>query len=103
MLVGRGAVSNLRHVTSRIVPFQENQLPTPDEALEIYQRTDHRYITEPSACGIDLLEDNEELQQMRYNNFIEYHNIELIFVDLVNGTTGVQLGRGRREASRILF
>ena len=87
LLLGRGVPSNLKHVTSRTVPIQENQLPTPDEAVEIYQRTYHGHITEPSVYGIDLLEDNEELQQIRYNNFIEYHNIELIFADIVNGTT----------------
>ena len=103
MLTGRGVPSNLRHVTSRIVPFQENQLPAPDEAVEIYQQTYHRHITEPSVCGIDLFEDNEELQQIQYNNFIYYHNIELIFMDIVNGTTGVQLGRGREEASLAHF
>ena len=62
-------------------------MPTPDEAVEVYQRIYHGHITEPSVYGIDLLEDNEELQQIRYNNFIEYHNIELIFADIVNGTT----------------
>ena len=42
-LVGRGVPSNLKHVTSRTVSIQENQLQTPDEAVEIYQRTYHRY------------------------------------------------------------
>ena len=87
LFFGRGVPSNLKHVTLRTVPIQENQLPTPDEGLEIYQRTCHRHITEPCVYDIDLLEDNEELQQIRYKNFIEHHNIELIFADIVNGTT----------------
>ena len=87
MLVGRGVPSDVKRVTSRTVSIQENQLPTPDEAVEIYQRTYHGHITEPSVYGVDLLEDNEELQQIRYNNFNEYHNIELIFAEIVNGTT----------------
>ena len=87
LLLGQGVPSNLKHVTSRTVPIQENQLPTSDEAVEVYQWIYHGHITEPSVYGIDLLEDNEELQQIRYNNFIEYHNIELIFADTVNGTT----------------
>ena len=89
LLVGRGVLSNLKQVTSRTVSIQENQLPTPDEAVEIYQWTYHGHITEPSARGIDLSEDNEEPQQIRYNNFIEHHNIELIFADIVKGTTNV--------------
>ena len=87
MLVGRGVPSNVKRVNSRTVSIQENQLPTPDEAVEIYQRTYHGHITEPSVYGIDLLEGNEELQQIRYNNFIEYHNIELIFADIANTIT----------------
>ena len=67
--------------------LQENRFPTPDEAVEIYKRTYHGHITEPSAYGTDLLEDDKELQQIRYNDFIEYHNIKLIFADIVNGTT----------------
>ena len=33
-----------------------------------------------------MLDDNEKLQKIRYSNFIEYHNIELIFADIANGT-----------------
>ena len=89
MLVGRGVPSDLKRVTSRTVSIQENQFPTPDEAVEIYQRTYHGHITEPSVYSTDLLQDNEELQQIRYDNFNEYHNIELIFAEIVNGTTDV--------------
>ena len=80
MLVGGGVPSELKRVTSRTVSTQENQLPTPDEAVEIYQSTYHGHITELSVY-------NEELQQIRYNNSIEYHNIELIFAEIVIGTT----------------
>ena len=86
-LVGRGVPSNLKHVTWRTVSVQENRFPTPDESVEIYQPTYHGNITEPSAYGTDLLEDDKELQQIRYNDFIEYHNIKLIFADIVNGKT----------------
>ena len=50
---------NLKHVTSRTVPIQENRLPTPDEAVAIYQQTYHGHITEPSVYGIDLLGDKK--------------------------------------------
>ena len=89
MLVGRGVPSNLKHVTSRTVSVEENQLPTPDEAVEIYQQTYQVHITEPPVYVIDLLEDNEELQQIWYYNFIEYHNIELTSADIVNCTSDV--------------
>lgn len=61
-------------------------MPIPDEYVEIHQRRYHGHITETSFYDTDFFEDNEELRQIRYNNFIKYHKIKLIFADIVNGT-----------------
>lgn len=62
-----------------------DMLPTSEEAVAAYEREGGR-LTVPEVFGIDLLAGNQQLQQLRLDNFkAAYPSFDAIFHSLVNG------------------
>ena len=60
-------------------------LPTGEETVSVYKR-DGGNLTSPEVFGTDILAGNEQLQQLRFDNFnAAYPSFEVIFYCLVNG------------------
>ena len=75
----------MRRVTSRTNRIDLNALPEPDAAVQIYEQRYHGRLTDPHTFGTDPLNDNQELKNLRSRHFVNNHNVEMIFADLVNG------------------
>ena len=62
-----------------------DMLPTGEEAVSAYER-DGGNLRSPEVFGTDILAGNEQLQQLRFDNFnAAYPSFEVIFYCLVNG------------------
>ena len=58
---------------------------TGEEAVSAYER-DGGNLRSPEVFGADILAGNEQLQQLRFDNFnAAYPSFEVIFYCLVNG------------------
>lgn len=83
-LLDRGVASEIQHRTNHLNAVQESQIPTVNEAKEIYERMYSGRLTQESHFGEDPLEGNERLQTERSNEFYHQHNISNIYGEIVN-------------------
>lgn len=62
-----------------------DRLPTSEEAVLAYER-EGGHLTLPEVFGTDLLSGNQQLQNLRFDNFnAAYPSFDVIFHCLVNG------------------
>ena len=62
-----------------------DRLPTSEEAVLAYER-EGGHLTLPEVFGTDLLSGNQQLQNLRFDNFnAAYPSFDVIFYCLVNG------------------
>jgi len=83
-IADRGIPEILKNRTTRTIFLSPLLIPSPDEAVEIYETTFNGRLTEESPFGLDPLKSNQLLTDTRQQNFDANFDISGIFGGLVN-------------------
>lgn len=83
-IIGRGKPSTIKTETNVLTPLQEEELPSTQEAVEMYCQIYNGTLTLESPFGIDPLADHVELKQMRKDEFDQQYRVDEIFSGCVN-------------------
>lgn len=83
-LSGRGKPSIIKTESNVLIPLQEEEIPTTQEAVEIYQQIYEGALTLESPFGDDPLADHAELKEMREHEFDQRYLVDEIFSGCVN-------------------
>lgn len=86
ILTGKGVPDKrMEEINKKFILPSIDMFPTGEEAVSAYER-DGGNLRSPEVFGTDILAGNQQLQQLRFDNFnAAYPCFEVIFYCLVNG------------------